>query len=151
MGQDGSGAEPRPTLSERERVIEVAVRYCTAIDTRDWELLRRCFVADPVVSYEGFDELRGFAALAEFLDGILSPLDATQHIVTNFVVAIDGEEATSTCYLHAQHVRQAAPGGALFVVAGSYRDSLVRRDGEWLIGRRDYTTTWVDGNSAVLG
>lgn len=149
---DHRGAEGgRRALSDREQVIEVAVRYCTAMDTRDWPLLRRCFVEDAVVSYQGFGELRGLASLTEFLDGILSPLDATQHMVTNFTVAVDGDEATASCYLHAQHVREAAAGGPLYVVAGTYRDSLARTDGEWLIRRRDFTVTWVDGNSAVLG
>jgi 3-phenylpropionate/cinnamic acid dioxygenase small subunit len=138
-------------VSDRERVIEVAVRYCTAIDERDWDLLGRCFLADAVVSYPGFEPLHGVTALTEFLAGLLTPLDATQHIVTNFTVEVEGDEASCSCYLHAQHVRESAPGGSLFVFAGTYRDTLRRGEDGWRIARRDLTTTWVDGNSEVLG
>jgi len=136
--------------TDREQIIEVAVRYCTAMDTKDWSLLDRCFVADATVLYPGFDELRGLPALVGFLDGILGPLDATQHIATNFTVEVEGEEASATSYLHAQHVRHDAPGGPNFIFAGTYRDRLKRTEEGWRITRRELTTTWVEGNSRVL-
>ena len=137
--------------TDREEIFDLAVRYCTAIDTRDWELLGRCFDLDAVVVYPGFEPLVGVPALTEFLAGILGPLDVTQHIATNFAIEIDGDRAKLTSYLHAQHVRAAAAGGALYIVAGTYRDELDRGPAGWRITRRELTTTWTDGNPAVLG
>lgn len=136
--------------SDREQIVDIAVRYCTAMDTRDWSLLDECFAADAEIAYEGFDELRGLPALKQFLAGILGPLDATQHIVTNFVVEIDGDGATMACYLQAQHVRKLAPGGELFTFGGTYRDRLVRTAAGWRIARRTLSATWTAGNPAVL-
>jgi ketosteroid isomerase-like protein len=137
--------------NDKEQIVELAVRYCTALDTRDWPLLERCFTDDAVVRYPGFDELKGIAAVVEFLREILRPLDATQHLVSNFTVELAGDTATLVSYLHAQHVRGAASGGSLYVVAGTYYDDLVRGEEGWRIARRELTTTWTDGNPEVLG
>lgn len=138
-------------MTDREQIIDLAVRYCTAMDTRDWGLLDGCFLSDAVVRYAGFDELRGLPALVEFLDGVLGPLDATQHIATNFVVVVEGDSAQLTYYLQAQHVRKGTPGGDNFIFAGTYRDRLVKTDGGWRIARRELEETWTEGNPAVLG
>lgn len=138
-------------MTDREQIVDLAVRYCTAMDTRDWSLLDRCFVSDAVVHYAGFEELQGLPALVGFLDGVLGPLDATQHIATNFVVEVEGDTARLTSYLQAQHVRKGTPGGDNFVFAGTYRDLLVKTAAGWLITRRELEATWTEGNPAVLG
>jgi 3-phenylpropionate/cinnamic acid dioxygenase small subunit len=138
--------------TDREQIIDVAVRYCTALDRRDWKLLDRCFLADAIVVYPEFGELKGIPALTKFLGDVLDPLDATQHMVSNFTVEATGDgTATLVCYLHSQHVRHAAPGGPFYVVAGTYHDDFVRTDAGWLISKRELTATWIEGNRGVLG
>ena len=131
-------------LTDRLAVQDVLIRYATALDTRDWQLLRTCFVPDVVGVYETLGEVRGYEALERMCRGVLEPLAATQHQITNPVITINEDEASSTCYLQSTHVRD-EPGGDNWVVAGTYTDSWVRTDAGWRIVRRSLRRIWTSG------
>ncbi len=137
-------------LLDRQEVVDVAVRYATALDTRDWDLLRTCFLSDATAVYEGLGECDGYAAIEDVCRTALTPLDASQHLVSNFAVTIDGDHATHSCYLQAQHVRRGAPGGPNFIMAGRYSDDLVRTEAGWRVRRREFSVLWTDGNPSVM-
>ena len=137
-------------LLDREEIVAVCVRYATALDSRDWPLLRTCFVPDAVGEYEGIGTLDGVAAIEEVCRGALEPLDASQHLLGNHTVEVAGDEAVAVCQLHAQHVRLGAEGGDLYVVAGSYTDRFRRTPDGWRITHRHLAVTWTAGNPAVL-
>lgn len=137
-------------LLDRQEIIDVAVRYTWALDTRDWAMLRTCFVPDAVALYGRPGRREGIESIEAACRAALGPLDASQHIVSNFDVRIDGDHATHRCYVQAQHVRAAADGGANFIIAGSYSDDLVRTEDGWRITRRELKQLWTDGNPAVL-
>jgi len=80
----------------------------------------------------------------------LEPLDASQHLLGNTVVDVDGDDATSICYFQAQHVRAGTPGGDTYFIAGSYADRLVRTPQGWRIAERVQAYLWRDGNRAVV-
>ena len=63
---------------------------------------------------------------------------------------LDGDGARSACYLHAQHYLAGARGRSTYVMAGTYRDCLVRTEPGWRIEHRELEITWTDGNAAVL-
>src|SRR5512134_218305 len=122
----------RQLLDERA-IVGVCVRYATAIDERDWDRLRSCFLPDAVGIYHADRPLIGYEAIEEAIRTAVTPLSRTQHLVSNFTVFLDGDEATATCYLHAQHVREGVPGGEKFVIAGVYSDRFARTDDGWRI------------------
>jgi 3-phenylpropionate/cinnamic acid dioxygenase small subunit len=136
-------------LLDERAIIGVCVRYATAIDDRDWERLRSCFVADAVGIYHADRVLTGYPAIEEAVRTAVTPLSRTQHLVANFTVELDGDEASSRCYLHAQHVRAGIPGGETFVIAGRYSDRFVRTDDGWRIRERRLDRWWTAGNPAV--
>jgi 3-phenylpropionate/cinnamic acid dioxygenase small subunit len=136
-------------LLDERAIIDVCVRYATAIDDRDWERLRSCFLPDAVGVYHADRPLTGYPAIEEAVRTAVTPLSRTQHLVTNFTVVLDGDRATSRCYLHAQHVRAGLPGGETFVIAGRYSDRLVRTDDGWRIRERRLDRWWTAGNPAV--
>ena len=137
-------------LLDREAIVAICVRYATALDSRDWPLLRTCFQPDVVGEYEGIGTLDGVDAIESVCRGALEPLDASQHLLGNHVVEVTGDDAVHSCQLHAQHVRAGAEGGDLYVVAGSYTDRLRRTPDGWRITHRRLAVTWTDGNPAVL-
>jgi 3-phenylpropionate/cinnamic acid dioxygenase small subunit len=147
---DLHGTDLLSALLDRQAVVDVCVRYATALDHRDWALLRTCFRPDADADYEGIGPLRGYDQLEEVCRRALEPLAASQHLLGNFVVETAGDEATATCYFQAQHVRPGTPGGDNYVVAGTYTDRQVRTDGAWRIVHRRLTVSWTDGNPAVL-
>jgi 3-phenylpropionate/cinnamic acid dioxygenase small subunit len=138
-------------LRDRAEIIDVCVRYARALDQRDWDLLQTCFEPDATFDYDGMEPFRGTEALVAVCRGALDPLDASQHLLGNHVVDVDGDEARSGCYLQAQHVRSGTPGGHTYIVAGTYTDHLRRGPDGWRITHRRLAVSWTDGNSAVLG
>ena len=91
----------------------------------------------------------GLPAIIEKVRNALGPLDASQHIVSNQQVTIDGDTATCRCYLHAQHTLRGTEGGDNFVIAGRYDDELIRTDDGWRITFRKLSRDWVEGNPGI--
>jgi ketosteroid isomerase-like protein len=134
-----------------QSITEICHSYALAVDGHDWQALRRCFTADATADYLDRPSCDGYEAIESFIRRALEPLDASQHLIGNVTVKIGAESATSTCYLHAQHVRRGTPGGDLFTIGGTYRDTLVRGSTGWRISHRSLEATWSAGNPAVLG
>jgi ketosteroid isomerase-like protein len=134
---------------DRQAVNDLLVRYVLGLDRRDWAAVATCF--DPAAVFvhpggrvEGPEEIVGRARAA------LEPLDASQHLLGSILVTVDGDEARATSYFHAQHVRAGAPGGDLYVIAGSYDDRLRRAGDGWSIVERVQAYSWRSGNPAVI-
>ena len=135
--------------ADRAAIVQLTVDYCWALDTGDWDVLRRVFTDDAVTDL-GAGGQRGIDEIIGRVSSALGPLDDSQHLVTNHQVRIDGDTATGRCYVHAQHIRAGADGGPLFVVAGRYEDTYARRPEGWRIVERRIVTMWTDGNPEVV-
>ena len=135
--------------SDRAEIMQLTIDYCWALDTHDWDTLRRVFTPD-VVATLGGEEHIGVDAVIKKCSGSLSPLDDSQHRISNHQIHIDGDTATSRCYLHAQHIRAVENGSPLYVVAGRYEDQLVRTAEGWRIAARSLIVMWTDGNLEVV-
>lgn len=137
-------------LDDRD-VVRLCHRYAAALDDRDWDRLRTCFLPDAVAVYDGIGECAGYEAIEQLCRSALLPLSRTQHLIGNVVVDVDGDGATSSCYLQAQHVREGTPGGDTYVIAGRYTDRVVRTPDGWRLAHRRLETWWTGGNPAVVG
>ncbi|WP_409329687.1 nuclear transport factor 2 family protein [Trujillonella humicola] len=136
-------------LLDERAIVDVCIRYADAIDDRDWDRFRSCFTPDAVGIYHADRPLHGRAAIEDTIRTAVAPLGRTQHLVGTFVVDLAGDEATSRCYLHAQHVREGVPGGEQYVIAGCYRDRFTRTADGWRIRERRLDRWWTAGNPAV--
>jgi ketosteroid isomerase-like protein len=136
-------------LVDQREIADLCARYTSALDTKDWQLLESCFTTDPVFVHPG-GRLQGFPAILARTSAALEPLDATQHLLGNVVVVVDGDAATATSYFQAQHVRAGTPGGDTYLIAGSYTDRLVRASDGWRIAERVQAYMWRDGNREVV-
>jgi hypothetical protein len=132
-----------------QAVVDVTIRYCWALDEREWHALKSVFTPDATALLASRDELEGVDAIIDRVTLALDHLDASQHRVSNHQVAITGDTATSRCYMQAQHVRE-VEGSNNFIVAGSYHDRLVRTDDGWRIEHRELKSVWTSGNPLVV-
>lgn len=136
-------------LLDERNIVAVAVRYCRALDTKDWPALRTVFLDDATAQLGRPTMITGIDAIVDRITAALEHLDVSQHLVGNHEVAVDGDTATHRCYFQAQHVRASAKGGANYIIAGRYEDRLTRTDGGWRIAHRTLTVMWTEGNVGV--
>jgi ketosteroid isomerase-like protein len=137
------------TLLDEREIVAVALRYCRALDTKDWALLDEVFLADATAQLGAPATLTGIEAIRGRIRTALEHLDDSQHLVGNHEVDLDGDTATHRCYLQAQHIRATATGGPHYIVAGRYEDRFVRGGTGWRIAHRTLTVMWTEGNVAV--
>lgn len=126
--------------NDREAICDVLVAYATAIDSRDWALLRRVFTHDVHAHYGDLGEWHGVDDFAEFMDAAHQGFGTTHHRLTNFVVTIDGDRATARTYVHAVLTLRDDPA-AWYDALGHYDDVIVRSADGWRIAERRFTTS----------
>jgi hypothetical protein len=133
-------------LADREAIRELAKIYALGLDLRDYALARSAFAADAVTVSD-----KGREPIDESLPktyAVASSFHATQHLIGNQYVAIDGGQAQVWSYGVAHH--KAAPGsGADEIIAGvQYRDRCRRDAAGWLITERQVVMMWMDRGPA---
>ena len=134
-------------LYDRMGIIDTINRYATSVDTRDWDLFLTCYTDEmnaDMVSI-GFSEPMDMPA-QEFLEIIkraVDPFESTQHLISNHVIDIDGDNATCVCYLQAQHFRQDDTGAHAVLIGGYYANSLIRTPAGWRINKYKVVKTWM--------
>ncbi len=138
-------------IVDRTEIVDVMTRYSTALDSRRWDLLEEVFAPDGVAEFGSLGgRHEGPGAIAAFVQTVLGGLDASQHLLGNQVVRLDGDRADATCYFQAQHMLVSANGGNTYLVGGTYDDEFVRTPSGWRIALRRLTPTWYDGNAGVF-
>jgi 3-phenylpropionate/cinnamic acid dioxygenase small subunit len=121
----------------RQDVSDLLVRYDTAIDRRDWALLRSCFTDDCVADYGDIGRWNGGEAITEWMRKTHEPLGHTLHRITNTAVVKDGDAVTARSYVDVFVLGPDNVRGAQ--AAGFYDDVVIQVDGGWKIARRNYT------------
>jgi hypothetical protein len=123
-------------VTDRDEIVELTVRYATAIDSLQYQLLTTVFTDDGQVDYGEIGQWTGGAAVAEFMEAAHVGATHTMHRMTNQAVDIDGDTATVRTYVDALILFEG--GGANPV--GYYDDQVVRTGDGWRIARRTYTS-----------
>lgn len=130
--------------ADRHAIVDVTIAYCWALDTRAWDDLDDVFLPDATADLGR--PLAGRDAIKERISSALSPLDGSQHLVATHQVRVDGDRATSRCYLQAQHM----VGEGTFMFAGRYEDRFVRTPDGWRIEHRDLARMWTAGDPSII-
>ena len=85
----------------RQDVADLLIRYATAIDQRDWRLLRSCFTDDCVADYGDIGRWSGGDEITEWMRTTHEPLGHSLHRITNQTVASSGDAVTARSYVDA--------------------------------------------------
>ncbi|MGO9855480.1 MAG: nuclear transport factor 2 family protein [Acidimicrobiales bacterium] len=125
---------------DRADIEQLLVQYATGIDQRDWKLFRSCFTDDALGDYGDIGTFAGADSLTDFMIAAHGGFGSTNHMLSNFVIHVDGDRATARSYVHVvlafAHDRDAWIDGV-----GTYEDTLVRTDSGWRIARRTFRST----------
>jgi uncharacterized protein (TIGR02246 family) len=138
-----------PVADDQRAIVELTIAYAWALDTRDYDELRSVFTPDATAVLRGV-ACEGVDAIIARISRPLDRLDATQHLVSNQQVRVDGDTGTCRTQLQSQHIRRGTEGGDTYLIGGIYDDRLERRPAGWRIVHRTLTETWTAGNPAVI-
>jgi 3-phenylpropionate/cinnamic acid dioxygenase small subunit len=127
--------------SDHELITDVLVRYATGIDSRNWTLFRTCFTPDVHADY-GSDvgKWTDVDAITEYMKVMHQDMRATSHMLSNFVIDVDGDTATASTYVHAVLVVTDDPP-LWYEPVGRYVDHLERTADGWRIRERTFHLT----------
>lgn len=123
-------------LLDRQAITDVLNRYARACDRADETLLRSCFHADSRHRHGVFDG--SSADFCTFAMKIILGTRLEKHLITNVMIDLDGDTATSECHYLAYHRQpDAQTGGDVdYFNGGRFIDRFERRSGEWRIAER---------------
>jgi ketosteroid isomerase-like protein len=120
---------------DRADIIDVTVRYATAIDSRQWSLLATVFAEDAVMDYGEIGQWNGADAVIEFMELSHAGASHTMHRMTNHVIDVDGDTAQARTYVDALILVEDGSG---VNAVGFYDDALARTAAGWRITRRSF-------------
>jgi len=147
------------TLGDREAITDTVVRMGWFLDRRDWAGLRDLFTERV---YTDYTDLWGGEPREGTVDQLLSTtaqgswrrtmdgLEATQHLITNVLVDVTGDEARATANVLGVHRLANPHGSPLWTLGGTYEFGLTRTAAGWRINAITNRISWVDGNQQVL-
>lgn len=142
-------------LRELDDLVHTAVG---ALDAGDWDLYERCFAPDVEFSLprhaasEGLapEVVTGVEHFIPVLRAVLSGFDSVQHHLTNLVHRVAGDEASTSCYVVAEHVLGDVPGENSTSIGGRYAIAARRAGSRWSLTRWDFTPAWSRGNPGLF-
>ncbi|MFF5212094.1 nuclear transport factor 2 family protein [Streptosporangium sp. NPDC000396] len=141
-------------VEDRLDVIDVCTRLGWYTDQREWDALTGLFAEKTVLDYTSLNGGEPVALTPEQIvsawSGLLGKLEATQHLITNHLAEVQGDEAVCTAAFQATHLLPNAHGGPLWTLGGHYRFDLVRAERTWKIARVVMTAVWATGNQHIL-
>jgi hypothetical protein len=128
-------------LADRTAIADVVAGLAHAQDDRDWTALRRLFAGEVLLDLSTHHSGRPPATLAaadlvELARGTLDGFDSTHHAASTPQVLLAGDDAECRVHVIAYHHVPAPAGVVDFcTMRGSWRLTLRKLDGDWLITR----------------
>lgn len=127
------------------------MRYCRGVDRRDADLVRSAYHEDAVDNH-GYTVVERGWDLAELADrhndeGFPREWESTSHVLTNVLIRVAGDKASSESYYTATMRCRHDRGRYNMVAVGRYVDQWERRDGgEFKIASRIVITDSIETN-----
>lgn len=136
-------------LQDKAHIENCLIRYATALDERNWVELENVFAPEAAANYAGIGEFQGLPAIVSVIRNFLECCGATQHLLGNIRITLEGDKAQARCYIQATHAGLDAYLGQTMTLWGEYSDCLERRAHGWCIVQRSLTVQHVVGDVGV--
>lgn len=145
-----------PTTPADTRAVDVFTILLHAVDTLDWDTVRRCVAAEIATDYTslwgGEPEKLTVDQLVGWWQPFATGFDATQHLTGPIAVTqADDSSTTALTTVRAYHHIAAADGPTgTWMVAGHYRITLDRATDSWKINAITLSLAYEDGDRALV-
>ncbi|MGF1479273.1 MAG: nuclear transport factor 2 family protein [Cyanophyceae cyanobacterium] len=139
------------TIDPDEAAIETIVESVANLaDRRNFESLEKLYAEEVEVDYTsvfgGEVELKSPQALMTQWAGVLPGFDRTRHDISNIEVAVNGNRATATADVVADHYLDEM----FWQIEGSYEYGLVQEEGQWFISEMKFNAESEHGDRQIL-
>jgi hypothetical protein len=142
-------------FEDYNEIVRRRYEYAQGIDTRDFALLRSIFTDEITMDFQDYSGQPASKMKADdWVAGckvLFTGLDSTQHVMTNPIVDINGDEATCRMYMKAEHFLQNDQGDDDFALGGYYIDQLKKIEERWTICAVTLKIFWNRGNRHIMG
>lgn len=149
----GQVSDDLQALKDQADISDVVKRFATSVDTLDFDLFRSLYADEvdmDVSSFSGLAPERvSMDAWTDQIRGFLPGFDATQHVLSNFVIDVAGDNAKVVVYMKAEHFVANDQGDNSHAIGGHYEFGLSRTSGDWKIVAMTLNVTWSRGNRDV--
>jgi uncharacterized protein (TIGR02246 family) len=123
-------------VEEKDAIREVVAEYCFRLDDARFDEMAALFTEDGTWD-TAFGKATGRQAIAELARSlrtrVAEPRPSAVHLVTNIVIALDGERATVRSNWM---VMQNSPEGPRIGSGGADDDEMAKEGGRWLLRYR---------------
>jgi hypothetical protein len=122
-------------ISDRIEIQDLLVRYCYAVDDRNWDAYRKVFTPDAVIDDTVTGGVRsGVEEHVAYMQKALSRILISQHALSTTLLEIRGDEASTRAHCSCPMVVALGEGRTQVFFQGLwYRHQLVRAPEGWLI------------------
>ena len=130
----------RDALADRLELERTVWSLGRCLDERDFDGLVRLFTADATVTTAA--TARGRDAVIEQARRRHSQHDGIQHLITNLITDVDGDQATGRANLLVSFARSGPDDPAPLLIGEVYRFAFQRTPQAWCISHLTATRTW---------
>jgi 3-phenylpropionate/cinnamic acid dioxygenase small subunit len=130
-------------------------RYAFGLDLQDWELWRTVFADEVTMDMSDYQpEPAPRPAPADRVVAnaqvLFAGLERSQHFIGSHRYAIDGDRATITAHMRAEHWLHTGRGSDRYTMFGTYTDEAVRTADGWKLERVRLRLIREEGNRALM-
>lgn len=131
-------------IDDRIAIQDLLVRYCFALDDRDWSAFSALFHPDAELDFSAFGGPVGSVeTLLQFLKPIAAQLPRWQHTISTSLLEPQGEQVRARTAAQVMMVAESETGTEQVSFNGLwYHDELVRYRGRWVFWRRRQQFAW---------
>ena len=124
-------------ISDRMEIQDLLVRYCYAVDHREFDDLVNVFTPDAVIDYSVYGGSVGNPTeTIAFLKESMPMFASFQHMISTSRIEIDGDTAKVKTICHNPMVMPMGEEFIVFTCGLWYVDELVRTPAGWRIAKR---------------
>lgn len=142
-------------LADESDLRDLIHRYAFGLDTKDWVLWRSVFADEVVMDMSDYQpEPPPRAAPADLVVKnaavLFAGLERSQHLMGSHRYKIDGDRATITAHMRAEHWLDTGKGGDRYTMFGTYTDDAIRTTDGWKLIRVKLALLREEGNRSLM-
>jgi SnoaL-like domain len=126
------------SLAAKQEITEMIYRYCRGMDRVDRKLSLNVWHPGGTVDYGAAFAGKTAVEFVDWVSEVHETMEATSHQITNILIDLDGEHATSESYVTAALRMKVGEVPSDRIVRGRYLDQWAWQAGRWAIVHRKF-------------